>query len=51
MTKPETQFKKNRIDKLKNMYADDQSSRRRQDNKPNYQSTDYANAAAVRKAL
>lgn len=51
MTKPETQFRKNRIDKLKNMYADDQSSRRRQDNKSNYQSTDYANAAAVRKAL
>ena len=51
MVKPETQFRKNRIDKLKSMYADDQSSRRRQDNKPNYQSTDYANAAAVRKAL
>lgn len=51
MAKPETEFRKNRIDKLKNMYADDQSSRRRQDNKPNYQSTDYANAAAVRKAL
>lgn len=51
MVKPETQFRKNRIDKLKNMYADDQSSRRRQDNKPNYQATDYANAAAVRKAL
>lgn len=51
MEKPETQFRKNRIDKLKNMYADDQSSRRRQDNKPNYQATDYENAAAVRKAL
>ena len=51
MTKPETQFRKNRIDKLKSMYADDQSSRRRQDNKPNYQATDYENAAAVRKAL
>lgn len=51
MAKPETEFRKNRIDKLKNMYADDQSSRRRQDNKPNYQSIDYANAAAVRKAL
>ena len=51
MEKPETQFRKNRIDKLKSMYADDQSSRRRQDNKPNYQATDYENAAAVRKAL
>lgn len=51
MVKPETQFRKNRIDKLKSMYADDQSSRRRQDNKPNYQATDYENAAAVRKAL
>lgn len=51
MVKPETQFRKNRIDKLKSMYADDQSSRRRQDNKPNYQATDYENAATVRKAL
>ena len=51
MEQPETQFRKNRIDKLKSMYADDQSSRRRQDNKPNYQATEYENAAAVRKAL
>ena len=51
MTKPETQFRKNRIDKLKSMYAADQSSRRRQHNKPHYQSTHHANAAAVRKAL
>lgn len=51
MAKTETQFRKNRIDSLKNMYADDQSSRRRQDSRPNYQSTDYANAAAVRKTL
>ena len=51
MAKTETQFRRNRIDSLKSMYADDQSSRRRQDNKPNYQATDYENAAAVRKAL
>ena len=51
MAKTETQFRKNRIDSLKSMYADDQSSRRRQDSRPNYQSTDYANAAAVRKTL
>ena len=51
MVKTETQFRKNRIDSLKSMYADDQSSRRRQDSRPNYQSTDYANAAAVRKTL
>ena len=51
MAKTETQFRRNRIDSLKSMYADDQSSRRRQDSRPNYQSTDYANAAAVRKTL
>ena len=45
------QFRKNRINKLKNMYDDDQSSRRRQGNKPSYQASDYTNAAAVRKAL
>jgi len=51
MADPKLQFRKNRIEKLKNMYADDQSSRRRQDNKPSYLSSDYANASAVRQAL
>lgn len=44
-------FRTNRLKALQDIYSDDQSSRRRDDSKPIYKSSDFENAQALRKAL
>lgn len=46
-----TQFKNTKVQKLREMYSDEMSRRRRQDTTPSYSAGTYTTAAEVRKAL
>lgn len=48
---PNTQFKTTRVQKLKDLYSDEMSRRRRQDTTPSYSAGTYTTAAEVRTAL
>lgn len=51
MANDKTDFKTNRIKKLKTLYSDTPSEKRRFDEQPGYTTREFNNAAAVRKAL
>lgn len=50
-TKDILNFRVDRVNKIKSMYADEMSRKRRQDESPNYNTINYVNAAAVRSAM
>ena len=49
--KEQTNFSTARVKKLEKLYSDEMSTRRRYDKTTSYSTSDYQNAAAVRKAL
>ena len=49
--KNNSQFRIDRVNKIKEMYADESSRKRRQDETPSYSTQNYTTAAAVRQAL